>query len=74
MTVRCAYTRMSSQWWSTDGSRAGTAQPPLTVELEPTRDGGQRALLYPTDSPGHEIATNWLAVPADHLIELDDRR
>ena len=65
---------MSSQWWSTDGSRADPAQQRLTVELEPARDGGQRALLYPTDSPGHEIATNWLAAPADHLVDLDDVR
>jgi len=68
---------MSSQWWSTEErpeSRVESPEQRLTVELEPTKDGGQRALLYPIDSPGHEVATNWLAAAADSLVDLDDVR
>ncbi|MBX0322386.1 hypothetical protein EGH21_05000 [Halomicroarcula sp. F13] len=50
------------------------AETTLVVELEPAADGGQRALLYPDDRPGHEVATQWLAVPADALVELDSVR
>ena len=46
----------------------------LTAELEPTADGGQRALLYPEDGSGPELATHWLAAPASILVELDDVR
>ncbi len=46
----------------------------LTSELEPTADGGQRALLYPTDKPDVAMATHWLAVPEELLVDLDDIR
>jgi hypothetical protein len=46
----------------------------LTAELEPTADGDQRALLYPEDRSGSELATCWLATPADTLVDLDDVR
>lgn len=46
----------------------------LTSELEPTADGGQRALLYPDDRPAADMATHWLAVPERFLVDLDDVR
>jgi len=46
----------------------------LTAELEPTADGGQRALLYPEDRPDIELATHWLAAPETLLVDLDDIR
>jgi len=46
----------------------------LTSELEPTADGGQRALLYPDDRPDIDMATHWLAVPERLLVDLDDVR
>ena len=46
----------------------------LTAELEPTADGDQRALLYPDDGSGPELATRWLAAPASVLVDLDDVR
>ncbi|WP_276273531.1 DUF7511 domain-containing protein [Haloarcula litorea] len=46
----------------------------LVTELEPTADGERRAMLYPSDQPGHEIATRWLAISADALIDLDSVR
>jgi len=46
----------------------------LTSELEPTADGGQRALLYPDDRPDVEQATHWLAAPGRLLVDLDDIR
>ena len=46
----------------------------LTSELEPTADGGQRALLYPEDGPDVKMATHWLAVPERLLVDLDDVR
>ena len=46
----------------------------LTTELEPTADGGQRALLYPHDRPDVEMATHWLAAPEGLLVDLDDVR
>ncbi|MFC6756580.1 MULTISPECIES: DUF7511 domain-containing protein [Haloarcula] len=46
----------------------------LTSELEPTADGGQRALLYPDDRPDVEKATHWLAVPEGLLVDLGDIR
>ncbi|GGO00022.1 MULTISPECIES: DUF7511 domain-containing protein [Haloarcula] len=50
------------------------AETTLVAELEPAADGGQRVLLYPKDRPGHEVATRWLAAPADALVELDSVR
>ncbi len=46
----------------------------LTSELEPTADGGQRALLYPDDRPDVDAATHWLAVREELLVDLDDIR
>jgi len=46
----------------------------LTMELEPTADGSQRALLYPDDRSGPELSTRWLATPAASLVDLDDVR
>jgi len=46
----------------------------LTSELEPTADGGQRALLYPDDRPDADVATHWLAVREELLVDLDDIR
>ena len=46
----------------------------LTAELEPTADGGQRALVYPEDGSDAELATHWLAVPEPLLVDLDDVR
>jgi len=46
----------------------------LTSELEPTADGGQRALLYPDDRPDVEMATHWLAVPERLLVDLESVR
>ncbi|PSP86040.1 hypothetical protein BRC96_00445 [Halobacteriales archaeon QS_6_64_34] len=50
------------------------SEPYLTSELEPTSDGGKRALLYPEDRPGAEIATHWLAAPEELLVDLADVR
>ncbi|WP_135303367.1 DUF7511 domain-containing protein [Haloarcula amylovorans] len=47
------------------------AETSLVAELEPSADGGKRALLYPADRSGHEIATQWVSVPADALLDLD---
>ena len=46
----------------------------LTTELEPTADGGQRALLYPDDRPDVEMSTHWLAVPGRLLVDLENVR
>lgn len=46
----------------------------LTAELEPTADGGQRALLYPDDRPDVELATHWMAAPEHLLVDLDSVR
>ena len=54
--------------------REVVSEPHLTSELEPTPDGGQRALLYPEERPGAEIATHWLAVPEGVLVDLADVR
>ncbi|WP_254272668.1 DUF7511 domain-containing protein [Haloarcula marina] len=50
------------------------AETVLFAELEPSSNGGKRALLYPKDRPGHEVATQWLAVSADELVDLDTVR
>ena len=46
----------------------------LTIELEPTADGGQRALVYPEDGSHAELATRWLAAPETLLVALDSVR
>lgn len=46
----------------------------LTVEVEPTADGDERALLYPDDRDGVELSTRWMAAPTDVLVDLDDVR
>jgi|GEM_PF-1744351 hypothetical protein len=46
----------------------------LTSELEPTADGGQRALLYPDDRPDVEMSTHWLAAPERLLVDLESVR
>jgi len=46
----------------------------LAMELEPTAAGSQRALLYPDDRSGADLATQWLAAPASVLVDLDDVR
>ena len=71
---------MTSEPWTVDtGKRPPTPGPEITdavlnTELEPTADGGQRALLYPSDCPGAELATKWLAAEETVLIDLADVR
>ncbi|MBX0295800.1 DUF7511 domain-containing protein [Haloarcula nitratireducens] len=50
------------------------AETSLVAELEPSADGGKRALLYPAEETGPEVATRWLSVPADSLVDLESVR
>ena len=44
----------------------------LAAEIEPTSDGDKRALLYPEDQSGAELATRWMAAPKSALVDIDD--
>ncbi|MFC6975142.1 hypothetical protein ACFQL1_11490 [Halomicroarcula sp. GCM10025709] len=43
----------------------------LVAELEPSARGGERAILYPNDRSGTEMATRWLAASVDLLIPVE---
>ena len=44
----------------------------LAADVEPTADGGQRALLYPADRSGTELSTRWIAARTTVLVDLDE--
>jgi hypothetical protein len=44
----------------------------LQADVEPTADGGKRALLYPTDRSGTELSTRWMAASTSALVDLDE--
>jgi hypothetical protein len=44
----------------------------LAAEIEPTADGDKRALFYPEDRSGAELATRWMAAPESALVDIDD--
>jgi len=71
---------MTSEPWAVDtGQRPASSADPLdetvlATEFEPTADGGTRAILYPSDGSGTELATRWLATEEALLVELSDVR
>ena len=80
MTVEPGNPSMTSEPWAMDTEK----RPPLpqddfnevvlTAELEPSADGGRRALLYPGDCDGAERATQWMTADEGLLVELVDVR
>jgi hypothetical protein len=44
----------------------------LAADVEPTADGGQRALLYPENRSGAELSTRWIAAEASVLVDLNE--
>lgn len=72
--------------WGWDGNHAMSSEPDsgetpsrpavsdtlLESDVEPTADGGQRALLYPTDRSGPELSTRWIAANTSVLVDLDE--
>lgn len=59
---------------ATDHSESGNgiADTLLTADVEPTADGGERALLYPADRSGAELSTRWIAARTTVLVDLSD--
>ena len=53
-------------------SGPGAEDPLLAADVEPTADGGQRALLYPEDRSGAELSTRWIAARTSVLVDLTD--
>jgi hypothetical protein len=51
--------------------RDGFSDSLLTVEIEPTADGGQRALSTRRQN-GAALATRWPAVQTATLVDIDD--
>ncbi len=44
----------------------------LAAAVEPTADGGKRALLYPADRSGAELSNRWIAAKTTVLVDLDE--
>ncbi|WP_324756033.1 hypothetical protein [Haloarcula montana] len=67
---------MDSESTGQDGPREplprdGFESTVLTVELEPSVGGGERAILYPREQSADGAATHWITAPSELLIATE---
>jgi hypothetical protein len=68
---------MSTEHTARDGDRLPQdefSDTVLIAELAPSVRGEKRAVIYPSDRSGQEVATRWLAASTDVLVALETVR